>query len=77
MLIGFVVDDSLVKLRGEQSITSYTPTVALPNNALHLAIMASASDTITLVSSLALRLSIWIFLRWVNTTIYHTLLNNN
>jgi alkaline phosphatase D len=28
--------------------------------------MASASDILTLVSSLALRLSIWIFLRWVS-----------
>ncbi|RYN27365.1 hypothetical protein AA0113_g7445 [Alternaria arborescens] len=31
--------------------------------------MASASDVLTLVSSLALRLSIWIFLRWIPTTI--------
>ncbi|CAG5159121.1 uncharacterized protein ALTATR162_LOCUS5423 [Alternaria atra] len=31
--------------------------------------MASASDVLTLVSSLTLRLSIWIFLRWIPTTI--------
>ncbi|KAF2465137.1 Metallo-dependent phosphatase [Lindgomyces ingoldianus] len=31
--------------------------------------MASASDIITLTSSLALRFSIWIFLRWIPTTI--------
>ncbi|KAL6704530.1 hypothetical protein ACN47E_008159 [Coniothyrium glycines] len=31
--------------------------------------MASASDILTLTSSLALRLSIWIFLRWIPTTI--------
>ncbi|KAI5366914.1 hypothetical protein CUC08_Gglean000796 [Alternaria sp. MG1] len=31
--------------------------------------MASVSDVLTLVSSLALRLSIWIFLRWIPTTI--------
>jgi len=31
--------------------------------------MASASDVLTLVSSLALRLSVWIFLRWIPTTI--------
>jgi hypothetical protein len=28
--------------------------------------MASTSDILTLVSSLALRLSVWIFLRWVS-----------
>ncbi|KAI4917150.1 hypothetical protein J4E90_003657 [Alternaria incomplexa] len=31
--------------------------------------MASASDVLTLISSLTLRLSIWIFLRWIPTTI--------
>jgi alkaline phosphatase D len=31
--------------------------------------MASASDILTLVSSLALRLSTWIFLRWIPTSI--------
>ncbi|CAO2647115.1 Nn.00g080370.m01.CDS01 [Neocucurbitaria sp. VM-36] len=35
--------------------------------------MASTSDVLTLVSSLALRLSIWIFLRWIPTTIVPSL----
>jgi len=31
--------------------------------------MASASDVLTVVSSLSLRFSIWIFLRWIPTTV--------
>lgn len=31
--------------------------------------MASASDVLTLISSLTLRLSIWVFLRWIPTTV--------
>ena len=32
--------------------------------------MASASDVVTLISSLGLRLGIWIFLRWVSSRMH-------